>query len=95
MRTREQFEFLPSWAWAALLDISDLFVNAISLALTATGILAFAGLAIDTAWDVVQTILAVVIFENSYAVLNVDFILPQGFDLFPTYTLLNILIKDD
>ena len=70
-----------------ILDALDLASNAISVAISATGIGIPIGAAFDLVFDGFQTLLALAVFQSpAFALANPDFILPQGFDIFPSYT---------
>mgnify|MGYP001394813978 CR=1 FL=1 len=81
---RKPFAFLPAIAWAVGIDAIDLFPNVINFVLQFFG---GVGLALDVFFDVVQTVIAMMIFDDpAFVITNVDFILPPGFDIFPSYT---------
>lgn len=87
---RKQFAFLPPLAWALAIDALDLLPNLINLILTPLGGLGLVG---DFGFDVVQSFIALVIFEDPlFGVLNTDIIAPPGFDLLPAYTLNVVLL---
>lgn len=74
------------YIYAVLIDALDIFSNLINAILTAIG-LGGVGLALDGVADILQTLLALIIFEDPvFSIANIDFILPQGFDIFPAYT---------
>jgi hypothetical protein len=81
---KRPFAFLPPIVWAVAIDALDIIPAIINTILTAV---MGAGVAIDFGLDVVQTILAFIIFEDAaFAITNVDFLLPAPFDVFPAYT---------
>ena len=83
-KVRRHFAFFPPILWAALIDSLDLFPNVINFVLQFFG---GVGLALDVFFDVVQTVIAMMIFDDpAFVITNVDFILPPGFDIFPSYT---------
>ena len=83
-RVRPQFAFLPPIAWAIAIDALDFLPNIINFFLQFLGGI---GLATDLAFDGVQTVLALLIFQDPlFAATNADFVLPPGFDIFPSYT---------
>jgi hypothetical protein len=85
-KTRDWVPVSPFWACVCL-DALDLFSNAISVAISATGIGIPAGAAFDLIFDALQTLLALAVFQSpAFALANPDFLLPQGFDIFPSYT---------
>ena len=88
---KQQFRFLPPIVWALLIDATDTVVTTIStLLLTVFGI----GLVTDIGWDVVQSVMALLIFEDpTIALLNLDVIIPPPFDIFPTFTA-RIIVND-
>jgi hypothetical protein len=82
-QVRKPFAFLPPIAWAIAIDALDVVPAAINTVLNFLGV----GIAIDFTLDVVQTIIAFIIFEDAaFAITNVDFLLPAPFDVFPAYT---------
>lgn len=81
---RPQFSFLPPIAWAVMIDAFDFLPNVINFFMQFLGGI---GIATDFAFDGVQTFLAFLIFQDPlFAITNVDFVLPPGFDVFPAYT---------
>lgn len=81
---KKPFRFLPAFAWAVIIDALDFIPAVINSVLNFVG---GAGIPLDLGFDGFQTVLALVIFEDpTFAIANVDFVLPAPFDLFPAYS---------
>lgn len=82
---RKPFRRLPDFAWLVLIDSLDFFSALADAVATALGY-GVGGTATNTIFDGVQSLLVFAVFEEPILVVaNADFILPQGFDLLPSY----------
>jgi len=91
-RVRKPFRFAPPILWAIAIDTVDIVSNIPAVGFYLTGVLFPLGLALDIGVDVLQTLLACIIFENTtFALLDADFLLPPPLDLYPNYTALVVL----
>lgn len=93
---RKNIPKYPVIAYSAGIDLIDAFGTLITIPLSAIGIGIPFGLAIDTLVDIIQVIVAGIIFEepDMWAIpFAGELILPQGFDVFPSFTAY-VLIKE-
>lgn len=83
---RKPFRKLPNWAWLVGIDALDFFSVLVDAVATALGV-GVGGLATNTVFDGVQSLLVFAVFEEPILVVaNADFVLPQGLDLLPSYS---------
>lgn len=86
VEVRKPFASLSNnaYVWAILLDVTDIFLNAIDLILTPFfGV----GIVTNTIGDAFQTVAGLLVFEDwRIGIFNEDWILPQGLDVFPSFT---------
>ena len=84
---RKPFAFLHPLVWCVMIDALDFLETPLQAFLAATGIGLPVGLALNTVIDLIQTFLGLTFFEGGIGLVGlIDIPLPQGLDLFPTYT---------
>jgi len=85
LAVRKPFRFLPAIVWAILLDAIDYTAGVATFLLSFVGI----GLVLDVLVDVVQTVLALIIFEDSAKILlsgGWEALPIPGIDIVPSFT---------
>ena len=88
------FDFLPAIAWVLIIDFIDIPLTLIDAVATVFGF-GIGGFITNEIFDVLQSGLIFLVFRDpTKAIVNADFILPQGLDLFPSYTVYYLLTRN-
>ena len=82
---RKPFDFLPAIVWALAIDAIDFVAGIFTLLLTVIGV----GVVLDWVVDIIQGILALILFEDSQIAIygtGVDLVPIPLWDFLPTFT---------